>query len=307
MIGADAAVALFPKLPFAARWSSLAQAVRCPPVALASRFGTREFWEDQYNGSTTCEFIPADKFSWYASWEDIAPFFAELVPDRTAEVLVPGVGNDQAMVDLYDAGWEHLHAFDFSSASIERTRTLFGDRRLVDLRCADARQLPYADSVFDAALDKGTLDSVLQAGESAAERRDNLQAASDELARVVRPGGTVVSLTGFPDKVGAAFADARMWRCLRDGGVHITEDGFASNQIDAHLMAWARLRGGATSTMSRRGQRLAMKLSDATTTARRWRSRLRARAAPPWCFYIRLLLFSWAARAPTPAHPNSTQ
>ena len=42
------------------------------------------------------------------------------------------------------------------------------------------------------------------------------------------------------DKVGAAFADERVWNCIRDGSVHITEDGLASNTMNAYFMAWER-------------------------------------------------------------------
>ena len=65
--------------------------------------------------------------------------------------------------------------------------------------------------------------------------------AVDELARTVRAGGVVVSVTGFCDKIGNAFADPRVWRCVRDGGIHITEDGDATNSINAYFMAWVRV------------------------------------------------------------------
>ena len=73
--------------------------VRCsvePP-----QFGRLSFWEESYKASD------GDSFSWYCDeWADLEPFWADLVPDRGARVLIPGVGNDPTMVDLYDAGWE---------------------------------------------------------------------------------------------------------------------------------------------------------------------------------------------------------
>ena len=157
------------------------------------------------------------------------------MPLRDASVLLPGVGNDAAMVGLYDAGWQSLCAFDYAAEGVERSRVLFGAERPVDLRVADARELPYGDSAFDACLDKGTFDAIFLAG------GDSLQRAVDELARCVRPGGVVVSFTGFLDKISAAFADERTWRCVRDGGIHVTESGVASNSVNAHLLAWERV------------------------------------------------------------------
>lgn len=176
-------------------------------------------------------------FSWYSGWEDIEPFWAELVPDREARVLLPGVGNDAAMVGLYDAGWERLTAFDYAVEGVERSRVLFGERS-VDLLHADATCLEFAaDGSFDATLEKGALDAICIAG------GDSLRKAVDELARVVRPGGVVVSITGFSDKISAVFADEEVWRCVRDGSIHITEEGYATNQINAFFMAWERVGG----------------------------------------------------------------
>ena len=42
-----------------------------------------------------------------------------------------------------------------------------------------------------------------------------------------------------------AFARRRgAWRVLRDGEIWITEDGFASNNVDATLLAWERCANG---------------------------------------------------------------
>ena len=187
-------------------------------------------WDEEYAKSSD----EAKAFSWYSGWSDLAPFWEELVPHE-ATVLLPGIGNDAAMVDLYDAGWRKLFAFDYAAEGVERSRELFGDGRPIDLRVADARELPYADDAFDAVLDKGTFDAIFLAG------GDSLARAVAEVARTVRPGGLVVSFTGFLDKVSAAFADERAWRCVRDGSVHVTESGYASNSVNAHLLAWERV------------------------------------------------------------------
>ena len=48
--------------------------------------------------------LPADEYSWYCGWQDLEVFWEELVPSRTARVLVPGVGNDATVADMFDAG-----------------------------------------------------------------------------------------------------------------------------------------------------------------------------------------------------------
>ena len=74
-------------------------------------------------------------------------------------MLVPGVGNDPAILGLWDAGWQSVTAFDYSEDAVKRARAIFGDRD-IKLLCADSRELPFQTDEFDAVLDKGVLDAV---------------------------------------------------------------------------------------------------------------------------------------------------
>lgn len=214
--------------------AAAAAAADCDPAP--PTFGRLEFWDDGYRDG-------AEQFSWYCGWDDLAPFWEELVPDRQCRCLLPGVGSDRAMVDMFDAGWERLAAFDYAPSGVERAAALFGSRR-VELRVADARSLPYASASFGAALDKGTLDAVyLSGGSDAAGRTRELESAVGELARVLAPGGVVLSVSAAAaEHVAAAFGrDAATWQQLHDGGLWITAGGYASINVDASLLAWERL------------------------------------------------------------------
>jgi len=198
-------------------------------------FGRMQYWDDRYREE--------EAFSWYTGWPELRPFWAQLVPDAAAEILVPGVGNDAAMVQMYDDGWQHLTLFDYSLEGVRRAAALFGERP-VDVRVADACALPYASAAFDAALDKGTLEAVyLNGGSDADARTRKLEEAADELTRTVRPGGVLLSITcAAAPRVAAAFGRRReQWRVLWDGDFLLTEDGYASNNVDASLLAWRRL------------------------------------------------------------------
>jgi SAM-dependent methyltransferase len=202
---------------------------------LGTQYGRLEHWEASYNAESS--------FSWYADWDVLEPFWSELVPRRNERILIPGIGNDEAMVGMYDSGWRDLCAFDYSRRGVDRARTLFGAERPIDLREADARNLPYNASTFGAALDKGTLDAIyLSGGRKPDSRMEQLRRAVDELHRVMRPGGVVLSVCAeaaehLPD----AFSDRGQWLPLRDGSIHITEDGYASNNVDATMLAWERV------------------------------------------------------------------
>ena len=229
----------------AAPFAHMLLQLRCPPRACESvgdagcKYGTKAYWDGMYSGrgeACTIDGLPAEQYSWYCGWMELQPFWTELVPDFSARVLVPGVGNDDTVAALFDAGWSRVSCFDYSPEAISRAAELYGDRA-IELRCADARALPYRDASFDAVLDKGALDAVGIAG------REALAEAIAELSRTVATGGVVVSVSRAlePSTLVEAFHPAS-WEVLRDGGLHLAESGEASTDLAANLLAWRRIR-----------------------------------------------------------------
>lgn len=160
-------------------------------------------------------------------------------------ILLPGVGCDGVLRDLYDAGYTQLDAFDYAAQSIEYCRNNMLQHRKVHLQVADARNLSwcYSSHVFDAVLDKGTLDAVFLAGNTAKERADSLQHALLELQRVLRPGDVFWSLSAICVDALMLSQDKRRWlhwQVLADGTLYSTRDGCTSNNIDGTLMVWRK-------------------------------------------------------------------
>jgi hypothetical protein len=83
-----------------------------------SNFGRRDYWNQVYKKETT--------FSWYAGWDDIQPFCDDFF-EKDYRVLIPGVGNDAALVDMYDDGYVYLTAMDYAPEGIERCREMLGN------------------------------------------------------------------------------------------------------------------------------------------------------------------------------------
>lgn len=209
-----------------------------------SNFGRQEYWNDVYE-------TQGGEFSWYSGWNEIEPFVEELIPNRSSHVLIPGMGNDGAIVDMYDSGYHNLTAFDYAEAGVECAQCLMGDKRIrndsnengVTLLVADARNLPFENNEFDAVLDKGTLDAIyLSGGRDKELAARHLAMAVKELERVVETGGIMVSISAAcVDAVQAAFdASNDGWEQIRDGSPYITDDGFASDNVDGTLLAWKR-------------------------------------------------------------------
>ena len=238
-----------------------------------SNYGRQKYWNEFYQEK--------DEFSWYSPWKDIAPFFMELVPlsssssssdSATPRILLPGIGNDSSMVDMYDDGYTHLTAFDYAEEGVECARKFFGHRLLpsvevsqqeeresdenndlpkdfeegVDLRIADARQLPYKSNSFDAILEKGTLDAIyLSGGKDKDLATEYLTMAIDEFTRVTCVGGVVMSITAAcADAIESVFSSkSDEWEVVRDGSFYMTEEeGYSSNNIDATIFAWRRIK-----------------------------------------------------------------
>eukprot|EP00536_Pseudo-nitzschia_multiseries_P016875 jgi/Psemu1/263924/estExt_Genewise1Plus.C_12720010 len=246
------------------------------PDPADSDFGRMAYWDESYaqpepaaesksSSSEDHDGSVSDNvqvFSWYCGWtEELGPFFEELVPDKDSMVLVPGIGNDAAIRDMFDHGGYHrLMAFDYAPQGVECAKAMFGTERLQTItdsvygsesestkkgdvfKVCDARDLSgdYESNFFDAVLDKGTFDSIyLSGGKDKVKARENLTMAINEMKRVVREDGIVFSVTAAcVDAVREAFDSDRDWEQLRDGSMHITENGYASNNVDATMLAW---------------------------------------------------------------------
>lgn len=226
-----------------------------------SNFGRMAYWDESYTQPTTTtaskeEDEEVQVFSWYCGWTDeLGPFFEELVPEKDSLILVPGIGNDAAIRDMFDeGGYQKLMAFDYAPQGVECAKAMFGEKRIqtitkkVDIsngdifKVCDARDLSseYSDDTFDAVLDKGTFDSIyLSGGKDKEKAKTNLSMAISEMKRVLKDDGVVFSVTAAcVDAVREAFEEDSEWKQLRDGSLHITEDGYASNNVDATMLAW---------------------------------------------------------------------
>mmetsp|Transcript_61395 Transcript_61395/g.181494 ORF Transcript_61395/g.181494 Transcript_61395/m.181494 type:complete len:257 (-) Transcript_61395:103-873(-) len=229
-------------IPRTARSSNSAQCAAKNAVVSSDeespvKFGRKSYWDGMYEGTGD---RPAESYSWYCGWDELAPFWTELVPDKGARVLVPGTGNDVTPCGVYDAGWNDITAFDYSEAGVERARKLFGERRRgVDVVHADARDLPFEEASFDAVLDKGTLDAIYIAG------KDSFVRAVREFGRVVSPGGVYVCVSSvvLPDDLYAAFSPS-VWEIIHDGSLAFAPDGEATIDLGSELYSWRRRQNG---------------------------------------------------------------
>ena len=227
-----------------------------------SDFGRQEFWNDLYAKQAS--------FSWYAGWEDFKPFVDEFftIEDR---ILLPGVGNDESVIGMYDDGYKYLTAMDYAPEGIERCRDMLGQKRLlvdasaeispslagniddlsrqkmkgVRLLVADARDLQgcIVYGSYGGIVEKGALDAIfLSGGDDKAKSVQNLRLAIQELGQCIKVGGIFMSIAGVVDRqIQQIFDELSEWECLvRQDDLFTTEEGYTSNNIDGSLMVWKR-------------------------------------------------------------------
>lgn len=216
-----------------------------------NQYGRMAFWDESYRRVLNLSDESADSavFSWYCGWEDLQPFFSELIPNKNSRILVPGVGNDGSICGMFDHGYRHLSVFDYAPEGVECAKRIMGHRiqSIDDMRVADCRNMPYESSSFDAVFDKGTLDSIyLSGGEDKVLACKHLNMAVSELARTLVPGGIVFSVNAAcTNAIQKSFDESNTnetkWEQLKDGSLYMTEDGYTSNNVDATILVWKKL------------------------------------------------------------------
>ena len=190
-----------------------------------SDFGTKWYWDSMYEGMGD---FASDEYSWYYGYEVIKPMLEEYVlgnnDDSTTDksqlsILIPGCGNDPLLLDLYNAGYRSLTAFDYSSGAIDRQRELLeylpmgSDIDKIHLSVQDARSLPKEwDESFDIIIEKGALDAIYLSGDG------NFEQSVKEFERVIKTDSICISCSGVvPEEIRRDGFGTNEWEWLRDG------------------------------------------------------------------------------------------
>lgn len=210
-----------------------------------SQFGTKSYWDDMYSGLGD---FASDEYSWYYAWDEIKKYFIKYAPqppklkkltkqnkiktsddnsndeeqEHQPKILIPGIGNDRILLDLYNYGYTDVTAFDYSNCAIERQHDLlsYTTTQVVDditLLVRDARELDDEwESTFDLIFEKGALDAIYLSGEG------YVDLAVKELMRVIKKGGMFISVSGVVDEeLRRILFSEDEWEWIRDGSADL--------------------------------------------------------------------------------------
>ena len=88
------------------------QSRKLPLKEPSNQYGRMTFWDESYRDALGSS-EDTKSFSWYCDWDDLQPFFSEMVPTES-RIMIPGIGNDGCIRDMFDYGYHHLTAFDYA-------------------------------------------------------------------------------------------------------------------------------------------------------------------------------------------------
>ncbi|KAL1561592.1 eEF1A lysine and N-terminal methyltransferase-like [Salvia divinorum] len=109
-----------------------------------------------------------DNFEWYAEWPQLRSLLTDNLsfPEKHPEgvtILVPGCGNSKLSEQLYDAGFQSITNIDFSKVVImDMLRRNVRERPAMKWRVMDMTELQFDGESFNAVVDKGGLDALME-------------------------------------------------------------------------------------------------------------------------------------------------
>ncbi|XP_020975767.1 methyltransferase-like protein 13 [Arachis ipaensis] len=179
-------------------------------------FTSKENWDKFFTIRGT-----NDPFEWYAEWPEWPyPLLSHLPPnadggDAAPQLLIPGCGNCGNSEHLYDAGYTGLTNIDFSKVVIsDMLRRNVRLRPHMRWRVMDMTNMQLEDEIFDAVIDKGGLDALMEPELGPKLGNQYLS----EVKRVLKPGGKFLCLTLAESHVlGLLFSKFRLgWKMSVD-------------------------------------------------------------------------------------------
>jgi len=157
-----------------------------------SRFSHADYWESRYSKSKQ------EHYDWYGTWNSqskirIKPHVLPWMPAKVQTILNVGCGNSRLAEELLNDGYTDIVSVDIAQSAIDKMTEKFQGTPGLRFLQMDATKMTFEDESFDVVFDKGTLDAMYTGAAHI------VKLAVAQVFRVLRPGGTFVSLTfGHP-------------------------------------------------------------------------------------------------------------
>ncbi|XP_057992426.1 LOW QUALITY PROTEIN: uncharacterized protein LOC110632912 [Hevea brasiliensis] len=189
-------------------------------------YGEPWYWDNRYANES-------GPFDWYQKYDSLAPLINLYAPRyHRPRILVVGCGNSAFSEGMVDDGYEDVVNVDISSVVIEAMQKKYFNRPPLKYIQMDVRDMStFQTGSFDAVIDKGTLDSILQIFLSSVEIiQDKMlprclkKFGVDDNYRVLRDKGVYILVTyGAPVYRLRFLRESYLWRIK----LHVIEKLFS--------------------------------------------------------------------------------
>ncbi|XP_022138363.1 methyltransferase-like protein 13 [Momordica charantia] len=166
-------------------------------------FSNKEGWDKFFAGRQL-----DNPYEWYVEWPELCDLLlSHLSASSASQILIPGCGVSRLSEHLYDVGFQSITNIDFAKVAISNmSRRNTRQRPYMRWRVMDMTSMQFLDESFDAIIDKGGLDALVEAEDGAMLANQYLS----EMKRVTKSGGKFICFTfAEPHVLGLLFSELR--------------------------------------------------------------------------------------------------
>eukprot|EP00088_Acartia_fossae_P070224 TRINITY_DN9343_c0_g1_i2.p1 TRINITY_DN9343_c0_g1~~TRINITY_DN9343_c0_g1_i2.p1 ORF type:complete len:254 (+),score=36.15 TRINITY_DN9343_c0_g1_i2:170-931(+) len=155
-----------------------------------SDYSSPEYWEERFRTE--------EEFNWLGGLKHYRHALDNMLEkyEKYDSILQLGCGNSSFSTELSNAGWTNITNLDIS---LNGLKTLKQREPKSEYLLMDMTRMPLKDASYDIVIEKATLDSLQVTAASPwdlqSQENQLVSKVLSEVKRILRPGGTFVSIT----------------------------------------------------------------------------------------------------------------
>ncbi|KAA6404019.1 MAG: putative kinase domain protein [Streblomastix strix] len=118
------------------------------------QYGKADYWNERYTRDQ-------QSFEWFQRYSALKKPIIQNIK-KSSNILQVGVGTSRLQEDMYDDGYRNITSIDISPVAIDLVKKRAEDKQELKFEVGDVLELSrYGEGIYDAVIDKGTMDSIL--------------------------------------------------------------------------------------------------------------------------------------------------
>eukprot|EP00933_Yihiella_yeosuensis_P057708 TRINITY_DN5771_c2_g1_i2.p1 TRINITY_DN5771_c2_g1~~TRINITY_DN5771_c2_g1_i2.p1 ORF type:complete len:393 (-),score=103.99 TRINITY_DN5771_c2_g1_i2:113-1291(-) len=169
-------------------------------------YASKKYWDEAYAGGKY-----GAAYDWYGGWEEldqdknslsevVRPLLAKQKEKKEdPQILTLGAGISNMSTYIYEDGYHSILNTDISEPAMKAMTERWGHLKGMTWRTMDASEMDLKNESFDIVVEKGLFDALFAGTGSRAN------VVLEEVLRVLRPGGLIVSISFGHDRFERLF------------------------------------------------------------------------------------------------------